>query len=115
MSTLDDEQIHAVTTVAWRHLCSGRAEDACVLFELLAQLMPARSELRMALAHALLACGQPAAAVAELQVLASSSDPAAHFLSGQALARLGRMAEARAAFERYRACLRAQKTSHAPP
>lgn len=113
MSLLDAAQVHAVTTLAWRYLCVGRAQDACVLFELLVKLMPARMELRLALAHALLGCGKPVAALGELEVLGSSHDPAAHFLSGKALARVGRMADARVAFDRYRECRQATPT-HAP-
>jgi Flp pilus assembly protein TadD len=113
MPMLDAAQVHAVTTLAWRLLCGGRAEDACVLFELLVKLMPARMELRLALAHALLGCGKPFAALSELEVLGSSHDPAAHFLSGKALARVGRMAGARVAFDRYRECRQAH-LPHAP-
>lgn len=109
----DIAQIHAVTALAWRHLCHGRAQEACVLFELLVTLMPARSELRLALAQALMGCGKPAAALTVLQALESSSDPAAHFLKGKALATLGRMSDARKAFERYQACRQIQ-LSHIP-
>lgn len=101
---LEAAQTHAVTALAWCLLSSGRVQEASALFELLVRLMPARSELRLALAHALLGCGKPAAALAELAVLASSHDPHAHFLRGKALASLGRMAEARVAFDRYREC-----------
>lgn len=112
MPTLDTVQVHAVTLLAWRYLCSGRTPEACALFVLLVKLMPARIELRLALAHALLGCNQPAAALAELQVLESSHDPAAHFLRGRALARVGRMEDARLAFERYRVCRLAQRPCH---
>lgn len=113
MPVLDAAQVHAVTTLAWRYLCGGRTQDACVLFELLVKLMPARMEFRLALAHALLGCGNPIAALGELEVLGSSHEPVAHFLSGQALARIGRMVDARVAFDRYRECRQA-KPLHAP-
>lgn len=106
-------QIHAVTSLAWRLLCGGRAQEACALFKWLVTLMPARMELRLALAHALLSCGKPAAALAELEALGSSNDPAAHFLGGKALASVGRMADARVAFDRYRDCRQA-RLPHAP-
>lgn len=108
VSSWDVEQVHAVTTLAWRHLCHGRSKEACVLFELLVTIMPARSELRLAFAQALMGCGKPAAACAVLQVLESSRDPVAHFLSGKALALMGRMADARVAFDRYRECRQIQ-------
>lgn len=108
MPLLDAAQIHAVTTLAWSCLRGGRAQDACVLFDLLVKLVPARLELRLALAHALLGCGKPTAALSELEVLGSSHEPAAHFLRGKALARAGRMADARSAFDRYRECRQAR-------
>lgn len=107
MSTFDLSQAQAVTTLAWRHLSCGRSQEACVLFELLVRLMPARSELRLALACALLGCGRSADAAATLGVLESSHDPVAHFLRGKALARVGQMADARMAFNRYRECRKA--------
>lgn len=97
-----------MTSLAWRLLCGGRAQEACALFEWLVSLMPARMELRLALAHALLSCGKPGAALAVLEALGSANDPAAHFLSGKALARVGRMTEARVAFDRYRDCRQAR-------
>lgn len=102
MQGLDPAQTRAVTLLAWRMLCSGRAKDARALFEWLVALMPARGDLRLALAHALLRSHEPSTALTVLEVMASSSDAAPHFLRGKALALCGRMEEAREAFERYR-------------
>lgn len=107
MTAFDFPQSQAVITLAWRHLSCGRSLEACVLFELLVKLMPARSELRLAFAFALLRCGRPVDAAATLGVLESSHDPAAHFLRGKALARVGQMADARMAFNKYRECRKA--------
>lgn len=104
MPLLNLPQTHAVVALAWRHLAFGRMQEACVLFDWLVRHMPARGDLRMALACAHLGCGQPETALVELGALESSNDPIAHFLRGKALARAGRMTEARLAFERYRSC-----------
>ena len=111
MPGLNGMQTQAVTTLAWRHLRSGRPNEARALLAWLVKLMPARGELRLALAHALLACGQPEEALSALEVLVPSREPAAHFLYGKALARVGRQADARLAFERYRECRRAAPSS----
>jgi len=107
LTTFDLSQAQAIITLAWRHLACGRSQEAAVLFELLVKLMPARSELRLALACALLGCGRPADAAATLGVLESSHDPVAHFLRGRALASVGHMADARLAFNKYRECRKA--------
>ncbi len=113
--SLDSVQIQAVTTLAWRHLCAGRADEARALFAWLVKLMPARGELRLALAHALLGCGRPDEALSELEVLVSSREPAAHFLYGKALVQTGRLADARLAFERYREYRLAPASSYRSP
>lgn len=105
--TFDLSQAQAVIVLAWRHLSCGRHQEASILFELLLKLMPASSELRLALASAQLGCGRPADAAATLSVLESSHDPVAHFLRGRALARLGHMDDARLAFNKYRECRKA--------
>lgn len=101
MQTLEPHCIEALQILAHEYLRQRKTDRAQILLELLASMEPVNSELRLALAYALLCNDSPVEALKTLAALQSSRHAVAHLLRGRALAQTGRPQDARTEFARY--------------
>jgi predicted Zn-dependent protease len=85
------------------HLHNGHPQKAAVIFEVLTELLPQQSQLKLCLARALLLAGDELNALRTLQNFPEEAGNQAvcWLMRGQALSRLGRVAEAAGAMRMF--------------
>jgi Flp pilus assembly protein TadD len=85
------------------HLLAGRPEHAVTLLRAVCSLLPEDRRAQKSLARACLRAGNPAYALQVVEKLQDGGDMSAvlHLLRGQALAAVGRAADARDSFDRF--------------
>lgn len=108
-AALPAKQVDVLKVIGFLQLQHGEPADAVVLFDALRALFPGDQKIALSLALAWLRAGDPRAALAILDdasnafgpdsyhgpaLQTGTLDPCHHLLRGQALAALGRMAEA---------------------
>jgi Flp pilus assembly protein TadD len=96
------KDVHQVVhLLAYQYLRQTQWERAEALFSWLLLASPADDSVRPALGYVLLERKRPFEALEALAPLATSQDPAVHFLRGRAFDSIGELALARTSFERF--------------
>ena len=112
MTALPDDALDAMRLLSHIYVEHGRADSALALLRAVCLLVPDDRRALRSMARAAIRAGQPQEAERTIGRLRDEGDPSPvlHLLQGQALAALGRRAEAEQAFTEFVAQRRALRS-----